>query len=118
MTAFTFTETLSRVITSCGGTCSAVTRMSMMIIRSTNGTIHFSPAVFRPTKRPSRRTTPCSYSFTMRRPITTHATTITTGIRKPIAGMRSPYRAPVFLGYDVDDEPVHGDHADARPGRD
>ena len=37
MTAFTFTETLSRVMTSCGGTCSAVTRMSMMTIRSTKG---------------------------------------------------------------------------------
>ena len=48
MTAFTFTETLSRVMTSCGGTCSAVTRMSMMIIRSMKGMIHFSPAVRTP----------------------------------------------------------------------
>src|SRR5919201_1442304 len=127
MTAETFTETLSRVMTSCGGTCSAVTRMSMMIMRSMNGMIHLSPAVLSPAYRPSRRTTPCSYSFTMRRPMKNQSTTMITGTNRPTAGMRSPpgcalrtVNLPRVLpfGHHRDDEPFDGDHAHARAERD
>ena len=94
MTAFTLIETLSRVMTSWGGTCSAVTRMSMMTMRSMKGMIHLRPAVRTPTKRPSRSTTPCSYSLMMRSPMASQPATRATGMSNPRAGMcGSPLRA-------------------------
>ena len=90
MTAFTLIDTLSRVITSCGGTCSAVTRMSMMIIRSMNGMIHLSPADRTPANRPSRSTTPCSYSLMIRIPDRNQSTMMATAMAGPMKGMFPP----------------------------
>src|ERR671924_218546 len=46
MTALTFRLTLSRVMTSCGGTSRVTTRRSTFTMRSIPGTIQLSPARF------------------------------------------------------------------------
>src|SRR5512140_2634747 len=129
MTALTFTDTLSRVITSCGGTCSAVMRMSMMIIRSMNGTIHFRPAARTPAKRPRRSTTPCSYSLMIRMPERNQRMTRATGMASPMAGIFPPLRdrgcKRRVLGLlhrsvhlNGDDEPIDRRDLDPGPCRD
>src|SRR5262245_7365277 len=52
-------------------------------MRSTKGMIHLSPAVFTPSKRPSRNTTPRSYSVMTRAPIAKSTTATATKIRIP-----------------------------------
>src|SRR5574341_377162 len=117
MTAFTLTETLSRVITSCGGTCSAVTRMSMMIIRSMIGTIHLSPAFRTPAKRPSRPTTPCSYSLTIRKPERKKSRTSAAAMINPKGGMASlSFRG--WLRLNRCDESLEGRHPHGGAGGD
>src|SRR5580693_10027019 len=66
MTAETLTETLSREITSCGGTSSTITRRSTRTICWMNGTRRKRPGPLVPVKRPSVKTTPRSYSRRMR----------------------------------------------------
>ena len=62
-TAFTFTGTLSFVITSCGGTFSVTVRRSTLTIRSTIGIRMMRPGPFGSgSRRPSRKTMPRSYS--------------------------------------------------------
>ena len=63
MTAFTLTETLSLVTTSCGGTSSATVRSVTFTIFSNIGMRRMSPGPRTPTNRPSRNTTPRSYSL-------------------------------------------------------
>src|SRR5258706_9974586 len=65
-TAFTFTDTLSREITSCGGTSNTTVRSSTFTICCTTGKITTSPGPFTFQKRPSMNTTPRSYSRRMR----------------------------------------------------
>src|SRR6476660_9434007 len=62
-TAFTRTGTLSFVITSCGGIVRVIVRRSTFTIRSTTGISRNSPGPFGgSSSRPSRKTTPRSYS--------------------------------------------------------
>src|SRR5262249_19850341 len=62
----TFTETLSRRITSCFGTSSTMTRRSTLIMRWIIGHSRISPGPLMPVKRPSVNATPRSYSFSTR----------------------------------------------------
>src|SRR5262249_38202507 len=64
MTAFTFTETLSLVITSCAGTSIVTVRRPTLTARSRMGISRMSPGPRSPTSRPSRNTTSRSYSRT------------------------------------------------------
>src|SRR3972149_7034936 len=65
MTASTFTVTLSRVMISWLGTSSVNTRRSIFTIRSTMGRIMNRPGPLAPCRRPSRKMTPRSYSWTI-----------------------------------------------------
>src|SRR5262252_6648275 len=64
MTAFTFTETLSFVITSCEGTSIVTVRKPTFTARSRIGISRIRPGPRSPTNRPSRNTTSRSYSRT------------------------------------------------------
>src|SRR5215471_6562065 len=64
MTAFTFTETLSLVMTSCAGTSIVTVRRPTFTARSMMGMSRMSPGPRSPTSRPSRNTTSRSYSRT------------------------------------------------------
>ena len=79
-TAFTFTDTLSRVITSCGGTSNTTVRRSTLTICWITGHTTISPGPFTIQKRPSWNTTPRSYS---RRILSAHASSTMTRSRKP-----------------------------------
>jgi len=57
------TETLSRVITSCFGTLSTITRRSTLRMRCTAGHTKMIPGPLTPVNRPSVNITPRSYSF-------------------------------------------------------
>jgi hypothetical protein len=83
MTASTRTVTLSRVITSCGGTFMAtVWRLTLTIRSMPNGRMKKSPGPLgRVTTRPSRKTMPRSYSWTTRTP---EISAITTRMTNPI----------------------------------
>src|SRR5262245_2958178 len=94
MTAFTLTDTLSRVITSCGGTSIVIVRRLTFTILSMNGTSSTSPGP-EPSppglktalaRRPKRKMTPRSYSRRMRteEAITNAAITIA-GIKPQIS---------------------------------
>ncbi|MDR9339550.1 hypothetical protein FEO97_05455 [Burkholderia multivorans] len=65
-TAFTFTDTLSRVITSCAGTSNTTVRRSIRTTCWTIGMISTSPGPLTFQNRPSMNTTPRSYSRKMR----------------------------------------------------
>src|SRR5579859_2322989 len=58
--------TLSRVMTSCGGTVSVTIRRSTLLMRETNGGTRNRPGPFAPVKRPSTKITPRSYCCTTR----------------------------------------------------
>ncbi len=95
MTALTFAVTLSLVITSCGGTSRVMTRRSIFTRRSTpNGMMKKRPGPLSAMRRPSRNTTPRSYSFAMRRlenAMITARTTITKRtVRVPNCTISSP----------------------------
>src|SRR4030042_3771913 len=62
-TAFTFTGTLSLVMTSCGGTSMVTVLRSTLIILSTNGIIRNIPGPLVPFNLPNLNITPLSYSF-------------------------------------------------------
>ena len=62
-TAFTLTETLSRVMTSCFGTLSTMTRRSTRRMRCSTGQMSTSPGPLMPVKRPTVKTTARSYSL-------------------------------------------------------
>src|SRR5215213_7629066 len=65
MTALTRAGTLSRVITSCGGTSMVTVLRSILTILSTKGSSRKSPGPLGPPwTRPSLKITPRSYSFT------------------------------------------------------
>src|SRR5215204_7344143 len=65
MTALTLAGTLSRVMTSCGGTSMVTVLRSILTILSTNGSSRNSPGPLGPPcTRPRRKMTPRSYSFT------------------------------------------------------
>src|SRR5262252_6125625 len=64
MTAFTFTETLSLVITSCAGTSMVTVRSPTFTARSRMGISRIRPGPRSPTSSPSRNTTSRSYSRT------------------------------------------------------
>ena len=62
----TFIVTLSREITSCGGTVNVTTRRSTLIIRVTNGGTRNIPGPLAPVNFPSTKITPRSYCCTTR----------------------------------------------------
>src|SRR2546429_266179 len=64
MTAFTFTDTLSLVITSCAGTSMVTVRNPTLTARSIPGIRMMRPGPRSPTSSPSRNTTRRSYSRT------------------------------------------------------
>src|SRR5581483_11155797 len=66
MTAVTLMVTLSRVITSCGGTVSVTMRKSILSMREMKGGTRKRPGPFAPIKRPSTKITPRSYGCTTR----------------------------------------------------
>src|SRR2546425_2902047 len=67
MTALTLTVTLSRVMTSWGGTSRVTVLRSILTSRSMpNGMMSRSPGPFSVIRRPSRKSTPRSYSLMMR----------------------------------------------------
>ena len=91
----TRTVTLSRVITSCGGTFSVTVRRSTLTIRSMSGISTISPGPFCAISRPSRKMTPRSYS---RRILIEAASKISAKIRSSaIIAMATPTRSS-FLG--------------------
>src|SRR3972149_1719691 len=65
MTASTFTVTLSRVMISWLGTSRVNTRRSIFTIRSTMGKMMNRPGPLAPCRRPRRKMTPRSYSWTI-----------------------------------------------------
>src|ERR671916_571825 len=88
MTAFTRAGTLSRVITSWGGTSMVTVLRSILTILSTNGRRTKSPGPFGPPcTRPRRKITPRSYSLTILIALSTTETTntaITTRAMNPM----------------------------------
>src|SRR5215470_5033070 len=109
-TALTFTETLSRVITSCGGTSMVTVRRSTRSMRSTSGMRYTIPGPRAPTKRPSRKTTPRSNSLRTLRPLNTitiaTASTVDSGpsMLPPFSAVGPPAHAQA--------QTVHADHFD------
>ena len=83
-TALTLTETLSRVITSCGGTSMTTVRRSMRTICCTAGMSRKKPGPLTFQKRPSMNTTARSYSRRTRNDITASSTTMTQTFRIPV----------------------------------
>src|SRR5512146_1095596 len=131
ITAFTFTETLSRVITSWGGTSMVMVRRLTFTILSMNGMSRTRPGPepsppglkMALARRPKRKITPRSYSRRMRteEAITNTAITIT-GTRPQISS-KPPMRAPPrMLGPPRgpghrEREPVHAHDLDVLPCR-
>ncbi len=64
-TALTRTVTLSRVMASWEGTSSVTTRRSTFTMRSMMGMMKNNPGPRAPTRRPKRKITPRSYSWTI-----------------------------------------------------
>src|SRR3954451_12130399 len=104
-TAFTFTETLSREITSCGGTSNTRVLKSTRTICWIGGTTKISPGPFTPPKRPRKNTTPRSYS---RRILIDEMARSTSSTTMPPTKYIS-----VPLRFDVQHEAVHGGDAQA-----
>src|SRR6185312_12365714 len=76
-TAFTFTDTLSRRITSCFGTSSTMTRRSTFTMRWMMGHTHTMPGPLRGPRRPRKNITPRSYSFSTLNELTMSMTSST-----------------------------------------
>src|SRR5687767_5115980 len=76
--------------------------------------IHRKPARLSPTKRPRRKTTPFSYSLTIRTPEANTRKTITAGTTSPNA----PIKSRILRLLDVDGQPVHLAHCDFGSGGD
>src|SRR6266850_3361729 len=95
MTAFTLTETLSRVITSCGGTSCTTVRSDTRTIRSIGNQISTRPGPLAvPSRRPSRNTTARSYSLRILRLEKTQKATATTMKTNPGPAPNSPFMYP------------------------
>src|SRR5579884_1420640 len=100
MTAETLIVTLSRVITSCGGTGRVTIRRSTLIMRVTNGGTRKMPGPFAPCRRPSTKITPRSYCCTIRtaeRKSNSKMTTIATITIRAIP-IKSSFRTPWNTG--------------------
>src|SRR5215813_4796135 len=130
MTAFTLTDTLSRVITSCGGTSMVIVLRLTFTILSMNGMSSTSPGPepsppglkMALARRPNRKMTPRSYSRRMRteEAITNNAIT-TAGIKPQISSkplmvrlLRSRSSRGPCHG---EREPVHAHDLDMLPRR-
>src|SRR5262245_62002257 len=113
MTAFTFTETLSLVITSCAGTSMVTVRKPTLTARSSTGISRIRPGPRSPTRSPRRNTTSRSYSRTtlielMRISSTANPTKIMNGSSKAPSGPISslpcrgahPQRESLDAGHD------------------
>src|SRR5262245_58619190 len=95
----------------------------MRTMRSTKGMIHLSPALFTPSKRPSRNTTPRSYSVITRAPIAKSTTAMPPKSRRlenpnivslPVVAKRSAVRrGPAHAQRHALDR----GHLDVGPGR-
>src|ERR1700681_4303137 len=118
-TASTVTGTLSRVIISWRGTSNVTTLRSILTIRSTIGISRMTPGPLARSSRPSRNTTPRSYSRVIRTAADSNAklatmTTIATGSAVPISSF-----LPRRVGCaHVEQEPADAHHADRLAGRD
>src|SRR4051812_34714490 len=106
-TAFTFTETLSREITSCGGTSNTRVLKSTRTICWIGGTTKISPGPFTLSKRPRKNTTPRSYSRRILIDAIASSTSRTTA--PPMKYMSFPLR------FDIEDQPVHAGDAQLLP---
>src|SRR5207248_1105510 len=104
-TAFTFTETLSREMTSCGGTSNTRVLRSTRTICWIGGTTKIKPGPFTPPKRPRKKTTPRSYSRRILIDEMARSTSRTT--------MPPTKYISVPLRFDVQNKAVHGDDAQA-----
>src|SRR5512134_904038 len=93
-TALTLIETLSRVITSWGGTSIATTRRSTRTILSMTGISRMSPGPLAPMTRPSRKITPRSYSFRILMALYRNRITMTSSAKYGII----PFLLPGFRG--------------------
>src|SRR3954468_22538336 len=79
-TALTFTEMLSRVITSCGGMSSTTTRIDTLRMRASRDGTKMRPGSRVPVYLPRKNTTPRSYCVRTRRLDMTYAATAPTAI--------------------------------------
>src|SRR5256885_11422158 len=104
-TLFRSTETLSREMTSCGGTSKTRVRRSTRTICWIGGTTKIKPGPFTPPKRPRKNTTPRSYS--RRILIDEMARSASRTKMPPTKYISVPFR------FDVEHEAVHGDDAQA-----
>src|ERR1700730_9025301 len=105
-TALTFTETLSREITSCLGTSSTITRRSTLRICCTIGATRTRPGPLMPVKRPRVNITPRSYSFNTLTVVKNNAAakTITTAMNGMNFSCASIYRLnPQLQSLDLHD---------------
>src|SRR5918912_4503130 len=105
MIALTFTETLSREITSCGGTSNTRVLRSTRTICWIGGTTKIRPGPFTLSKRPRKKTTARSYS---RRILIDEMARSATSTRKPPTKYIS-----LPLGFDVEHQALHA--GDAQP---
>src|SRR3990170_1673905 len=106
-TAFTFTDTLSREITSCGGTSITTMRRSTRTICITPGITMIRPGPLTFQKRPSRNTTPRSYSRRMRNEEKISSTTMS---RTKLDEINAMLRALRCVRFDDQDQPLPLDH--------
>src|ERR671912_853962 len=82
MTALTFTDTLSRVMTSCGGTSMTIVRRLTRTMRSIGHATNVNPGPFGwSISLPSLKTTARSYSFRILIDANSQIATSTRGIR-------------------------------------
>src|SRR5205814_5767909 len=114
-----FTETLSRVITSWGGTSRVTVRRSTFVIRSTKGMMKRSPGVFTfaSETRPRRKMIPRSYSLMTLRPMKSRTTTTIAGMMYGTNFVRS-CKARLLLSGDLHREPLDGDDPHGGAARD
>src|SRR5687768_9885652 len=108
-TAFTFTDTLSRVMTSCGGTSKTTVRRLTLIIRSIGANTRITPGPLGcGSSFPSRKTTPRSYSARIFTELITYNTTMTMAMS---AGEISILETSFSVN--GQGQPLHVDDADA-----
>src|SRR5512135_2479737 len=96
-TALTFTDTLSREITSWVGTSSTTVRRSTRTACWMIGTMMTSPGPLTCQKRPSVNTTPRSYSRKMRMALSRNRTASATSMKPPPIQLKSRFVISVSL---------------------
>src|ERR671922_2863371 len=111
MTASTRTVTLSLVMMSWGGTFMVIVwRLTFTMRSMPNGMISTNPGPFaRPRTRPSRKTTPRSYSWTI---LMADRTRISASSTMMPMTMRLVISTPFLLLLDEEQESVHPPHPD------